>query len=603
MKKNAEVEELDSILALCDGPHDALVSLAHLQAETFQPPGQVTFEVLLAFLDKLPNDRLETALRAADDGLNHYPSSARRILATDRSLSLVLQRRGWSLARNLTVTLNGTIDTSDLREMLSGESMRHIEKLCFLGKAPEQDVIRAIGASPALKNLKALEFACSEVDNVGEALRSTPLIATLRELHPSRVTELTSVPELALEVVSCDGTPEIISILDQHCPHLKELHLSVDLDKIGPTLSALTSSQSLAGRLHNLKIGPTVDTEAFQILLTCRHLSNLRCLDVGVNVGGPGLGQFHNCTFLPQLTYLRLANNPLGGEGWSHLAAWPLDSLRTLDLSFTGGGDEGAVALAASPNLRQVRHVELEGNSIGSIGFQSLAHSPLLEAVEYLNLNDNPISGDDARILASCTHMEALRNLLITAEDVNAAIAIAETPHLVSLEGLHLSYPESKGKATRALCGSAAFANLLRLRIGTSLDDSCVKTLSECDQLETLRSLILAGNVTATGVRALSQSSVWENLWELDLSMCPIGDEGAKAIAESSRFSRLNSLQLIGCGLTAIGSAALANSTNMRRLQSIGLKRSLLAPWLQSKCISPVLRMNLQGITGQNSCM
>src|SRR5438132_860716 len=72
------------------------------------------------------------------------------------------------------------------------------------------------------------------------------------------------------------------------------------------------------------------------------------------------------------------------------LAAAPLDSLRSLDLSATGLDEVGLRVLASSPRLAGLRSLRLTGRQLGDDGARALAESPYLT-----NLTDLTLQGTD----------------------------------------------------------------------------------------------------------------------------------------------------------------------------------------------------------------
>lgn len=103
---------------------------------------------------------------------------------------------------------------------------------------------------------------------------------------------------------------------------------------------------------------------------------------------------------LRRVSHLDLSNNPVRDVGARLLAESPnLDRLRGLNLSSSGLGDSGLKALAASTHLSSLRELYLCDNRIGSAGARALAASPLALQLEAVHLRFNTIGPDGADTL------------------------------------------------------------------------------------------------------------------------------------------------------------------------------------------------------------
>lgn len=101
----------------------------------------------------------------------------------------------------------------------------------------------------------------------------------------------------------------------------------------------------------------------------------------------------------------------LGAPEAARLAAAPwLTALSTV-WCLGAVGDEGAVALAASPHLRNARTLVLRSNGIGDRGAAALARSPPLVNLSVLSLACNQVHDEGAQALAASPHLAHLRQL------------------------------------------------------------------------------------------------------------------------------------------------------------------------------------------------
>ena len=142
-------------------------------------------------------------------------------------------------------------------------------------------------------------------------------------------------------------------------------------------------------------------------LILCTHLE-LHDYHVGDrgNIGDGDVRALAASPHLAQLQHLDLSSNYIGDQGVEALAASAhLTRLQYLDLADNHIGSGGARALAASPNLASLRHLDLYGNRIGDEGARALASSPHLASLQHLNLHSNGIEDEGAAALAASPHL------------------------------------------------------------------------------------------------------------------------------------------------------------------------------------------------------
>lgn len=106
------------------------------------------------------------------------------------------------------------------------------------------------------------------------------------------------------------------------------------------------------------------------------------------------------------LTALYLNRNELGDGGWARLCAekeGSMISLRTLGLGSTGGGDEGAAAVAALiARSFTLFSLDLSGNRISYVGLDPLGDSLAInKSVEVLDCGSNGFGAAGAIVLSS----------------------------------------------------------------------------------------------------------------------------------------------------------------------------------------------------------
>jgi hypothetical protein len=149
-------------------------------------------------------------------------------------------------------------------------------------------------------------------------------------------------------------------------------------------------------------------------------------------------------------------------------AALPRLRLGHLDLSRCRQiGDDGAMALAASPGLASVAVLRLSECGIGPAGARALAESPYLKGLRYLELSGNRVGEEGALDLASSPHLRNLSLLGLASPPLSAAAveALAGSPCLPNLALLLVT---GGAGDYRSLIGDAAWGALKR-RFGEKL--------------------------------------------------------------------------------------------------------------------------------------
>jgi hypothetical protein len=210
-------------------------------------------------------------------------------------------------------------------------------------------------------------------------------------------------------------------------------------------------------------------------------------------------------------------------------------------------GPEGTKAIAESPHLRRLRHLDLSGARVGDEGVEALASSPALATVEELELG--PLTPGRGRRHYGFRSLGAL----VTNELGDSAFAaLARSPYVAALARLDLS-------------ASAA-------------SDAGVAALAASPHAKRLRSLSLYWTRGATPALAerIGGARFAEQLIDLDLGFCALGDEGARALARHAELRALEKLALEGNAIGEAGASALASSQVLRSLEALDLRRNAL---------------------------
>ncbi len=233
--------------------------------------------------------------------------------------------------------------------------------------------------------------------------------------------------------------------------------------------------------------------------------SRVEVLDLANNSFGAEnrITRFFGTAELPRLRTLRLRNNRLWAEAITELAATPIaPQLERLDLSGNPFADDGAEALATATGLRNLRHVEIRNDeltftdSIHAAGAVALADSPVLRNLRSLDLGSQYIGDSGLIALAESTNAEELVELDVSYNEIGAIgeggyETLTQSPRLRNLRELNLS-----GNRLDRL-GAMALVNWSRLPGVDRID------LRECELDE--------------GSRSILASSPWANRFLLEV--------------------------------------------------------------------------------------
>jgi uncharacterized protein (TIGR02996 family) len=133
--------------------------------------------------------------------------------------------------------------------------------------------------------------------------------------------------------------------------------------------------------------GNGLDNVAVRLLAGWPSLAGLTGLDLSTNAIGPdGCAALARCPHLGRLTTLRLGFNPVGDSGASALARWRHGALERLYLGRNQLGADGVRALANSPRLARLTHLDLDYNDVPAGALEELAASRRLRRLKALYL-------------------------------------------------------------------------------------------------------------------------------------------------------------------------------------------------------------------------
>jgi hypothetical protein len=164
------------------------------------------------------------------------------------------------------------------------------------------------------------------------------------------------------------------------------------------------------GQLVHLGLANThLHDEDLRAILGSRAFPGLTSLDIsnyreGQDYGLDGLGALAEAAFAGSLEELTMERRWLGEELVSVLAALP--RLNSLGLDCGSLGDEGVRALVSLPH--RWTHLGLRANDIGDAGAVALADSAALTELRWLYLGDNELTDEGVLALARSPHLTAL---------------------------------------------------------------------------------------------------------------------------------------------------------------------------------------------------
>lgn len=340
------------------------------------------------------------------------------------------------------------------------------------------------------------------------------------------------------------------------------------------------------------------------------------------------------------LRVLNLNRNRIGAEGVSALAQAPwaasLEELCLYSIDFAHQmGAEGALALAASEQLGNLRRLEVGQSGMGRRGLEALVDSPTLTGLRDLDAHraglapgdlvaleraewpmmwrlllwGNRMGVEDAEALARCPSLVRLAVLNLNQcqlgpEGVRALLA---SPWFTSLRALHLNWSRMGEEVMRELLASPALRRFSALNVSENFEGAATAdamanapgmattrmlycsrnaigdhgaiAFAQGEAMGAMRFLELQGNgIEARGARAIAASEPLKLVETLDLSHNPLGDDGVRAIAASTGLRSLKHLKLNGCSFGDDALRTLLRSRLAARLETLEVRENAWTP-------------------------
>lgn len=235
------------------------------------------------------------------------------------------------------------------------------------------------------------------------------------------------------------------------------------------------------------------------ILLRGPHIQRVVSLSLPCRLGVEGALILSRCPV--KLQQLELAATQLGDAGLQVLFPSPIwDALETLVLDYNQITNQGVRHLARCPNLGQLRHLSLKGNTLtGSLS--ALVHSAYIDKLEVLSLRWCGLILSDIHDLAFSENMSMLRHLILEDGSIgpHGAKYVAQSPYLRKLLRLEMGDCEMTDEGVISLAQLGRFENMHTLNIAHNhISDEGLDALSQAPWIETLEHVDLRGNALSS---------------------------------------------------------------------------------------------------------
>lgn len=349
----------------------------------------------------------------------------------------------------------------------------------------------ALGNSKALSNLKKLHLGCLDL-----GFTSAEFIASIsaRTCLETLDLENNRVGDVGVKALTKVSWPNLTHLSFFGWNGIKKSglkSLSIALEKI-PKLTTLDLT-------HNL-------VEQIGSLTTSQYATNLKNLSIeGSHIGDIGAADLARSPYV-HLLELNLTDSKLTVMGFRTLfQSSVVLLLEKFTCKYWLFGTPEAEELAASPNLRNLREINIFQNSIGDVGFEAILKSPNSAKLSKLVLYNNQITTKGIRALVAA-NLKYLTDLNVSANRI-ASLGIA------------LLFKSETGKRLRIL--------------------KC----SSCD-------------IGPSGFERINPA----NLIELDLDYNRLGDKEAISLADNPNSHELKILYMKVEKITKVGRNAVLNS-------------------------------------------
>jgi hypothetical protein len=196
--------------------------------------------------------------------------------------------------------------------------------------------------------------------------------------------------------------------------------------------------------VQRLKLGGVGGREC-SALASSRWLAQLRRLRLRGGFKDAGARAIAMSPYLTAITHLNFGDCGIRAAGAAALAAAPLRACRSLSLSGNRIGDDGVSSLLSSKLLASCRHLYLARCGLTDVGATLIAEAAQLAALTGLCLGSNAIGNDGALALVASQHLIGLRRLELNAMELSDATQKKLRERFGSALQLDQSYFEDAG--------------------------------------------------------------------------------------------------------------------------------------------------------------
>lgn len=374
----------------------------------------------------------------------------------------------------------------------------------------------------------------------GQSLESLPLFGVVSFYHPNVLRARLGKPKHLERLLH---HPEIQALRDWSF-----FNYQLDAPRL-EVISAATDARFDALTMHNCQF----DAPGYEQLLSSPATRSLFRLRLERAWLADDLVRVLTRRPHPQLYILSLPSNRLTARSIERLCSWespapltllnlhnnPLGSLPETNTAWP----EALDALFQAPLTASLNHLNLQRVGLGS-ALRWPEQAPSLRRLTSLTIGDEPLG---ARCLDTLSQSHAL-------------------PRLRELSACDVGFDDAS--LARFLEGSA-LQNITKLTLGPDL-------------------------ITARSIDALARLGFLSRLRELQLSGCPLQDQGAERLAAQEAALPLTQLTLRRCQLTEQGALALLASPALSSLRSLDLRHNLIKDKASLVALAQERKLSLQ---------
>lgn len=284
-------------------------------------------------------------------------------------------------------------------------------------------------------------------------------------------------------------------------------------------------------------------------------LSNLIALDIA------------NCNFMDNGIETLVLKSP------------QLRNLKSLNLDYNGVTNRGAEYLSKSPYLLNIESLFIGGNQIKDDGFIKLINSPIIAKVTELRFNYCGISTSGFQALANSQYVTNINVLSIGDNDLTllAFTALARSQYLKSLTKLTIHNNDYAGEISEeglsVLLSSDVMSSVEVLELRNAQINAFSKRIFESPFLSKLKKFDLDDSfISDEGFKHFAMSkSMTTSLESMTWIRTAVRTIGATQIAKSPLFPNLRSMSFFDCSVGSGGAIAFAKSPYLLKLEDLGI--------------------------------